>query len=109
MFHWCLLRNSKWEPGEAAETLATFVEADPEDRWSRIALAENDRLMGLTDDAEKAISTLPENDPEARAIRVMLALDRHQDEQAQAMLAAGEPLDPALRGGPARQAGVGPA
>jgi hypothetical protein len=96
VFHWCLLKNSKWEPGEAAETLASFAEADPEDRWSRLALAENYRLMGLTDDAEKAISTLPEIDAQARAIRVMLALDRHQDEQAQAMLAAGDELDPTL-------------
>jgi predicted Zn-dependent protease len=96
VFHWCLLRNCTWEPGEAAETLASFVEADPEDRWSRLALADNDRLMGLSDDAEKAISTLPENDAQARAIRVMLAIDHHQDEQAQAMLAAGEPLGPAL-------------
>jgi len=40
VFHWCLLKNSTWEPGEAAETLATFfVEADPQDRWSRLALA----------------------------------------------------------------------
>jgi predicted Zn-dependent protease len=96
VFHWCLLRNCTWEPGEAAESLATFVEADPQDRWSRLALAENDRLMGLTDDAEKAISPLPESDTQARAIRVMLALDRHQYDQAQQMLAAGEPLDPTL-------------
>jgi lipopolysaccharide biosynthesis regulator YciM len=96
VFHWCLLKNSKWEPGQAAETLASFTEADPEDRWSRLALAENYRLMGLTDDAEKAISTLPEIDTQARAIRVMLALDRHQEERAQAMLAAGDELDPAL-------------
>jgi tetratricopeptide (TPR) repeat protein len=96
VFHWCLLRNSTWEPGEAAESLSTFIEADPEDRWSRLALAENYRLMGLTDEAEKAILPLPESDPQARAIRVMLALDRHQGDKAQQMLAAGDPLDPNL-------------
>ena len=41
VFHWCLLRNNSWEPGEAAATLVRFVAADATDRLSRIALAEN--------------------------------------------------------------------
>jgi tetratricopeptide (TPR) repeat protein len=96
VFHWCLLRNSTWEPGEAAEQLAIFIEADPEDRWSRLALAENYRRMGLLDDAEAALKPLAETDPQARAMRIMLALDRHQDSRAEQMLASGPADDPAL-------------
>ena len=41
VFHWCLLRNNSWEPGEAVASLASYVAADPGDRSSRLALAEN--------------------------------------------------------------------
>jgi tetratricopeptide (TPR) repeat protein len=96
VFHWCLMRTAQWEPGSAIEELSRFIEAEPEDRWSRLALAENYRRMGLFDDAEAAIGPLADNDPEALAIRVMLALDRHQDEKADQLLNAGPANHPTL-------------
>ena len=48
-----------WEPGTAVEDLTQFIQADPEDRWSRLAIAENYRRMGRLDDAEAAIAPLP--------------------------------------------------
>ena len=58
-----------------------FVQADPEDRWSRLAIADNYRRMGLIDDAETTMAPLPDSDRDAMAIRVMLAMDRHQDDR----------------------------
>ena len=46
VFHWGLLQNGSWEPGEAIAVLNRYIAADPEDRWSRLALAENERRMG---------------------------------------------------------------
>src|SRR5207245_1511075 len=46
VFHWCLIRNSVWEPREMVSTLGSYIEADPDDRWSRLALAENLRMLG---------------------------------------------------------------
>ena len=81
--------------------LLLFVETDPEDRWSRLAIADNYRRMGLIDDAATAIAPLPDSDLDALAISVMLAIDRHQDDKAEQLLAsvpAGDPTLAKLRG-----------
>jgi tetratricopeptide (TPR) repeat protein len=96
VFHWCLLRNCLWEPGEVAKTLSEFLEADPSDRESRLALADNYRRLGLFDEAEQALEPLPDADVEALAGRVMLAMDRHQEELAEGLLAKGPADDPGL-------------
>jgi len=96
VFHWCLMRTALWEPSTALKELLLFVETDPEDRWSRLAIADNYRRMGLIDDAETAIAPLPDADLDALAIRVMLAVDRHQDDKAEQLLASGHAGDPTL-------------
>ena len=96
VFHWCLMRTALWEPSTALKELLLFVETDPEDRWSRLAIADNYRRMGLIDDAETAIAPLPDSDLDALAIRVMLAIDRHQDDKAEQLLASGPAGDPTL-------------
>ena len=78
------------------DELAQFIQADPEDRWSRLAIAENYRRMGRFDDADAALSPLPGSDRDAMAIRVLLALDRHQDDQAEKILESSPPDDPQL-------------
>ena len=101
VFHWCLMRTALWEPSTALKELLLFVQADPEDRWSRLAIADNYRRMGLIDDAETALAPLPDSDLDALAIRVMLAIDRHQDDKAEQLLAsvpAGDPTLAKLRG-----------
>ena len=55
----------------------------------------------MLDDAETAIAPLPDSDLDALAIRVMLAIDRHQDEKAEQLLVsvpAGDPTLAKLRG-----------
>ena len=96
VFHWCLMRTALWEPSTALKELLLFVETDPEDHWSRLAIADNYRRMGLIDDAETAIAPLPDSDLDALAIRVMLAIDRHQDDKAEQLLASGPAGDPTL-------------
>jgi predicted Zn-dependent protease len=92
VFHWCLTRNSMWEPSGITEDLRAYVEVDPADRWSRIALADNLRQVSRLDEAEKVLDALPATDPDARVVRVRLALDRG-DAAAVAALLADAPLD----------------
>ncbi|MDR3621875.1 MAG: tetratricopeptide repeat protein [Paludisphaera borealis] len=96
VFHWCLVRNCIWEPGEVAQTLAEFLAADPTDRQTRLSLADNYRRLGLFDEADQALAELPQDDPEALAGRVMLAMDRRQEELAEELLAKGPADDPNL-------------
>ncbi len=95
-FHWCLLRNNSWEPREAVADLSRFVAADPSDRWSRLALADNYRRMGLHAEAESALASLPPDDSEANRLRIEIALDRQDNERADELLARGPADDPAL-------------
>ncbi len=90
-FHWCLLRNNSWEPREAVADLSRFVAADPSDRWSRLALADNYRRMGLHAEAESALASLPSDDGEANRLRIEIALDRQDNERADELLRAGVP------------------
>jgi tetratricopeptide (TPR) repeat protein len=95
VFHWGLLHTAQWEPASAIEGLRRFIEADPEDRWSRLALAENYRRSGLYQEASDLLEPLPATDPEALANRVMVLLDRHQEQEAERLLAQA-PDDSAL-------------
>lgn len=89
VFHWCLTRNTVWEPKELVVLLTKALGADPEDRWSRLSLAENLRQLGRRDEAEEVLSPLAASDPEARAVRVRIAFDRGDDQGAEALLAGG--------------------
>ena len=94
VFHWCLLRNNSWEPGEAVATLDRYVSADPADRWSRIALAENYRRMGQADSAESVLEPLALDDSEALVIRAQIAVDRQEQDRAERLLASGKKTTP---------------
>ena len=97
VFHWCLLRSNSWDPGEAVATLVPYVAADPDDRWSRLALAENYRRMGLFDQAESVIAPLVgPDDSAAIAIRVQIAVDTQDEVRAEHLLTLAKNDDPAL-------------
>ena len=95
-FHWCLLRNNSWEPGEMVQTLTSYVAADPADRNSRLALAENYLRMDRLDDAVSIIAGLPGDDPDVIALRARIALDREDLDEADRQLALGRGDDPLL-------------
>jgi predicted Zn-dependent protease len=90
-FAWCQSYCRIWDPNEARKVLSRFVAEDPEDRWSRIALATSFQLTDQLDQAESVLRPLPESDPDARALRIQIAIDRGD-------IAAAEDL---ARGGPA--------
>jgi tetratricopeptide (TPR) repeat protein len=89
VFSWCLTRNAVWEPHERAGVLRRFFAADPDDRWSRVALAETLREIGRRDEAADVLAVLPESDPDARVVRARIALDQGDDRKATAILAKG--------------------
>jgi tetratricopeptide (TPR) repeat protein len=96
VFHWGLLRNNTWEPGEEIKTLSAYIAADPTDRWSRIALAENYRRADRSDEAEAVLTPLPAVDPYVIDLKARIALDREGREEAEKLLAAGARDDPLL-------------
>jgi tetratricopeptide (TPR) repeat protein len=88
---WCLTRTALWDPDEVCSVLEAFVRADPEDRASRLALADNLRRW-RPDEAETALAALPESGPDVRALRIRLAMDRGDTRAACALLSGG-PVD----------------
>jgi tetratricopeptide (TPR) repeat protein len=108
-FGWGQNNCGIWDPQEAISLLKKFVTSDPDDRWSRLALAGNYRLAGQFDQVAQVLEPLGEDDADARAIRVQAAIDR-VDLDAAARLARNGPADHvrlnALRGSLALQAGA---
>lgn len=75
-FAWCQNYCRIWDPRGSHEILRQFLEADPADRSSRLALATSYLLTHQLDEADATLRPLPASDPDARALRVQLALDR---------------------------------
>lgn len=86
-FLWCLIRGSKWRAEEQAGTLEKFVAADPEDRWSRLALSDCYMILSRPAEAEKLLEPLPVDDPEAVDRRARLALARGDYTRVEELLA----------------------
>ena len=81
--------------------LERYIEADPDDRWSRLALAENYRRMGRSDEALRALAGLPRAEPEVIDLLARIELDRQDVEKAERLVATGpvdNPLLARLRG-----------
>jgi tetratricopeptide (TPR) repeat protein len=86
LFTWGLTHFTDWEPG-IAKDLEEFIEADPEDRFSRLALAA--LLFDQPEKeskVEKVLDPLPRSDPDAQALRVELKLSHGQVDEAVALL-----------------------
>ena len=88
--HWCISHNDVVsEPLTLKKDLEKFVAADPDDRWSQIALATNERKLQNLDEADKILARLPESDPDALACRVEVAFDRGDYSVAERLLSVG--------------------
>ncbi|MGP0062183.1 MAG: tetratricopeptide repeat protein [Isosphaeraceae bacterium] len=96
VLHWTKTRNTVWNPNGDLPALEKFVAADPEDRWSRLALVEAFRRLDRLDDAERVLASMPPSDPGARTKRVLLAIDRGELAAAESLLAEGSVDDPQL-------------
>ena len=73
--------------------LERAVQADPEDRTSRLALAECLRRLGRLDQAGSTLEPLPQTDLEARIARARIALDRGEVDSVEALLGPGSGAD----------------
>jgi predicted Zn-dependent protease len=111
VLHWTKTRNTIWNPSGDLPSLERFVAADPLDRWSRLALVEALRRLGRLDESERMLAGLSPADPDARAVRVLIAMDRGDFAAAESLLSGGAEDDPTLarlRGQLALQQGDGP-
>jgi tetratricopeptide (TPR) repeat protein len=86
VLHWSKIRNVNWNYEKDLDNLRRFVAGDPNDRHSRLTLAEAIRRSGQPDEAEEILGPLPEADPEAVALRARLAIDRGDLSRAEAVL-----------------------
>ena len=97
MLLWCLIRSAPWHPQEVRHILAAFVQADPGDRASRLALAEAYGALGQLEDVEAVLKPLPAADPDARAILARIAHDRGDAAAVESLLALGPDDHPILQ------------
>lgn len=87
---WCMAPDLLgWIPQESVEVLRGFLRADPEDRWSRLALADQLRRSSRYDEAKQVLEALPEEDVEARVVRARVALDLGDLETAEGLVRQG--------------------
>ncbi len=96
LYVWALTHFVTWGPDSAAN-LQSFIDADPEDRHSRLALAT--LLLsrpGQEDRVAEVLRPLPPDDPEVLAIRVEQELNRGRVDDASAMIATTQADDPRL-------------
>jgi tetratricopeptide (TPR) repeat protein len=96
LFTWSQTHFTTWRPDIAAD-LEAFLAADPDDRASRLALAEI--LVdqpGTEAKVQGVLRDLPRSDPDATALRVRLALNRGRLDEAEAMLSGAPEGHPAL-------------
>ncbi len=96
VLHWTKTRNTVWNPNGDLPALEKFVAADPEDRWSRLALAEALRRLDRPDEADRVLAPLPASDPDARVERVLLAMGRGDFAASESLLADGPDDHPGL-------------
>ena len=90
-FAWCQSFCGIWDPGAPREPLRAAIAFDPEDRWSRLALASSFQLTTDLEAAEATLKPLPDPDPDARC-GAEIAISRGDVEQAE-KLAQGGPSD----------------
>jgi tetratricopeptide (TPR) repeat protein len=96
LVHWGKTRNAVWNPKDDNEALKGFLEADPDDRRSRLTLADGYRQMGQLDLANEALAPLPADDLDALALRAQVALERGDREETARLLDKGPSDQPDL-------------
>jgi predicted Zn-dependent protease len=96
LLHWGRVRHINWSPQSDLPALERYVAADPDDRPSRLALAEALMRVGRLDEAEFTLAHLPAADPDARVLRFRLAEARNDPMAADALLDGGPADHPGL-------------
>jgi tetratricopeptide (TPR) repeat protein len=89
LFTWALTHDANWRT-DIIKDLRRFLAADPDDRFSRLALAQ--LLLKQPESeiqVEQVLEPLPLSDPDALVLRVRLAIQRGRWEEAAALLNRG--------------------
>jgi tetratricopeptide (TPR) repeat protein len=96
LFTWALTHFTRWNPDIVAD-LDGFINADPEDRHSRLAVVE---LLLERPEVESYITRilepLPNSDPDALALRINLASNLGRIEEVERLLASAPMNHPRL-------------
>jgi tetratricopeptide (TPR) repeat protein len=87
LYTWGLTHYVVWGP-DSAHALESYIAADPDDRYSRLALA----TLLLAQPGQEAkvaevLAPLPQDDPDVLALRIEQALNMGRVEEAAAMIA----------------------
>ncbi len=98
LFTWALTHFTHWSP-DIVDDLDGFIEADPDDRHSRLALVE--LLLQRTGEevdahVDRILGPLPETDPEAIGLRIELAFNRGNIAEAERLLAGAPENQPRI-------------
>ena len=96
LLHWGMVRHTEWAGEHDMVGLKRYLAADPDDRYSRLALAEAQRQPGQTTAALETLAPLSDSDPDARAARAALALASGDLPAAEALLTGVPANFPAL-------------
>jgi tetratricopeptide (TPR) repeat protein len=86
LYAWTLSQREGTDLAGQAAMLEDAVVADPNDRTSRLALAECLRKLGRLDQADAALEGLPDGDLDTCLIRARLALDHGNAVAAESLL-----------------------
>jgi tetratricopeptide (TPR) repeat protein len=86
---WTVSLEDIWINDTIRSDLERFLAADPEDRWSRLALAAVLLHAGELDEAEAVLRPLPDSDLDSRVMRARLALRRTQLDRARDLIDQG--------------------
>jgi tetratricopeptide (TPR) repeat protein len=93
---WGLTHFSVWVEN-SADQLEAFIQADPEDRYSRLSLATVFlRTLGMERRVDETLEPLPRSDPAAAALRIELRLNQGRIDEAMALLEDAPDDDPLL-------------
>jgi tetratricopeptide (TPR) repeat protein len=88
-FAWCQNFCGLWDVEGAQKVLLQFIAEDSTDEISRFALATSYALTGQIDEAKSVLQPLPNSDPDNRALRVQLAVDKGDLEEAEKLVKEG--------------------
>jgi tetratricopeptide (TPR) repeat protein len=88
-FAWSQNDCGLWDVPGARKVLIRFLDVDPKDRDSRLALATAYAMTGDLDRSTSVLEPLPNSDPDARALRVQLAVDRGDLDAAETLIRDG--------------------
>jgi tetratricopeptide (TPR) repeat protein len=89
VFVWTTSLENLWVNGVSQSNLERFLAADPEDRLSRLVLAEVLLRSNQLDESEALLHPLADSDPDALALKASIALARMRLDEVRSLLALG--------------------